>query len=105
MNAASTKTDSLEQRELLQDSEPVVNDPVVNDPVAHDPVVEVIGEDTTPQSVGTDRDGSEEGDDEEQSAESNRSWLGEGPPATDTVADLLDESPVHATAHNPAGSP
>jgi ribosomal protein S16 len=71
----------------------------------NDPVVEVIGEDTTPQNVGTDGDASAEGDAEEQSAESKRSWLGDGPQAIDTVADLLEESgSADMDARNPAGS-
>ena len=53
----------------------------------NDPVVAVIGEDTGSEPSGNDEAGAAPG-----SAEAKRSWLGEGPPAVATVADLLEES-------------
>jgi hypothetical protein len=75
-------------------AEPPVAKPAKVDPVVphelvpdNDPVVAVIGEDTGSEPSGNDEAGAAPG-----SAEAKRSWLGEGPPAVDTVADLLEES-------------
>jgi WS/DGAT/MGAT family acyltransferase len=93
----SAKSDSSKASSSTTSSskaEPPVAEPAKVDAVVphelvpdNDPVVALIGEDTGSERIGNDEALAAPG-----SAEAKRSWLGEGPPAVDTVADLLEES-------------